>query len=950
MTCDKECVKVFLSYFGIRTPDSLLTFGWEDSVSQKFLPGFASGICTRKEVFPAYKKILSVYSGSLPDFLPCLHITLNETKLSSSGTFRSTKDISSARVLCVDVDRELDRSEAASIRDKIRASLVVESSPGRYHFYLRLAPGMNLERWSQLQLGLACSVDGDLGRSHVTSTIRVAGFERLCKSGARFVPRVVYREREPEEWAEKELLSELEWLREAIEKGLSAKREHFQRIIADARKYKSSGTSGGTGGGGGPLEGPLGRNSALYFAVSDFVATSGAAEEEALEYSTSLNSRFEEPLTDREVESVVFRAWKKGISKYERLKLKLDSELKVLESSSSASDPNFSLDSALPSANGHGKPVPLELRKSLLKRLPKNIVESLSYTAKALISDEERWLNAFQIIDRAIASRDTRILAKFLKAGLEEFGGRYTASGALSLFIRGINRWGREVFHVEHISREQFEGLTSNLLLEMQRRGQEIGKAVKERLKERDKNSKGFERVAIRLSEAPFRDTFVNQVSRKLVSEVSIAPETEIQPPWLIVFQDGVLDVRSGTFAADNLAPLRFSNPIACRYLDIVPCADSSPDSESSPPYSSISTPVFDKYLVDWFGSEDESIRKFMLKWYGYCMTTDTAQQSFCFFSGPAGAGKGSVAQILCGLVGDGNFCSLPYDGLERPFSLSAASGRLVVVIDEAEGDSFEHRKRMAMVKKLTGGEAIQVERKYRDPSNAVLPGKLIMQANRVPAYLDRGGAISGRMLPVAFSKSYRASGTVMVKIPSQVILEAEGDAIGVKAALAWVEGYAELVKGVDPFRVEIPKSSALKLGIVRVTSTFNISDRIIKEFLRPSESAKTFTSRKALSELYTFVYECAGLHDERIRREDIPEYYAEVINTFSSQGAREIKRRGIRGISNVYICGKKLLKSYPGLVDTPREYINKYPELIKELGIDNPSHPSKTSTSPYVL
>jgi len=59
-------------------------------------------------------------------------------------------------------------------------------------------------------------------------------------------------------------------------------------------------------------------------------------------------------------------------------------------------------------------------------------------------------------------------------------------------------------------------------------------------------------------------------------------------------------------------------------------------------------------FLRQLWGDDDESIAA-LQQWFGYCLTPDTRQQKILMIVGPKRSGKGTIARILCQLVGSAN-------------------------------------------------------------------------------------------------------------------------------------------------------------------------------------------------------------------------------------------------------------------------------------------------------
>ncbi len=270
------------------------------------ITGYGVKFSSYEELFESYHALKFSYGV---DSLPNPHITLNLTK----HTGRKKKDIEATRVFCLDIDRVLTREELLTTIKAGVPSLVVESSPGKYHFYWKCAAGVGLEEWSLVQAGLASWFEGDIQLSGITHLIRVPGFPRVCKDGTIWTPRVILDDGEHKPMpVDAELLSE----------GKAA-----LEVLSKERKEVAKGTRGLVNGRFNEKEwqekaaqiGEVGkRNEALYGAVHAFVLHGGEdragsdLEPQAHAFGTRLNDSFKVPLGDDEAGTCIASAISRG--------------------------------------------------------------------------------------------------------------------------------------------------------------------------------------------------------------------------------------------------------------------------------------------------------------------------------------------------------------------------------------------------------------------------------------------------------------------------------------------------------------------------------------------------------------------------------------------------------------------------------------------------------------
>jgi len=429
-----------------------------------------------------------------------------------------------------------------------------------------------------------------------------------------------------------------------------------------------------------------------------------------------------------------------------------------------------------------------------------------------------------------------------------------------------------------------------------------------------------------------------------------LEPVQPAQSPNIIVFQNGVLDLLemepSKAFKEDKEAAVKHSHAI-WSYFDEEVWQDGIAFNlhemgEAEPGahflllrnWVRVRCPVFGRFMEDWFPNDIPAVET-VLRWFGYSMTTDTREQKFIFFYGPTRAGKGSLARLLCGIVGSNNYSTANYSAFEDKFQAMGMHDRLVVTMEEVEATVKEHERRLGMLKKYLGGERIVWEEKYVRAFEDAFIGKIVMQSNEALAYEDKGRSITARMIPMEFRESFYGSGE---EAPDRVIFnQGEGGAIATIAALCWYRMKRNRVRGAFDFKDEswsIKKCRACRLG---EGSLLLESHKVLWRFLRfvgekerEKEYAQALIKRKKiiictrnrLKGLTQLMLEYIGKkHDinnlahilkESVRR-DFPE---------AKETCYRIKGVGRnRGWKGLYIEVNKLKKEYPELADNIEEF-----------------------------
>jgi P4 family phage/plasmid primase-like protien len=254
----------------------------------------------------------------------CVHICLNRTKL---GGGRGKGDIVEPRVLCVDIDAPISDEELDTFIQTYAPHMIVESSPGKTHFYWMVARGWRLVDWVKISAGLGALMGGDMGMCQVNKTIRAPGLPRISKDGVACTPMIIHEDMGAA------LLSYGEWVKSYP--GIVGRGEEKLAELREARRKIRKGVKG---------EGKrdavkrVGRNEALFsyiygwcleqFKTRDI--TFDDAVIEAMAWVEELGPEASEgkpPFTDDEVEKTVLSAYDRASEREEETRAKVAAQV-----------------------------------------------------------------------------------------------------------------------------------------------------------------------------------------------------------------------------------------------------------------------------------------------------------------------------------------------------------------------------------------------------------------------------------------------------------------------------------------------------------------------------------------------------------------------------------------------------------------------------------------------
>ena|GEM_PF-3018841 len=176
---------------------------------------------------------------------------------------------------------------------------------------------------------------------------------------------------------------------------------------------------------------------------------------------------------------------------------------------------------------------------------------------------------------------------------------------------------------------------------------------------------------------------------------------------------------------------------------------------------------------------------------FGLSLTYDRSYNVFFVVHGPAGSGKSTALNVLQRLnAGSVSQVSLGHFG-ERFLIYPMTINRVNIVQDmdsifETDGSVS---LREAVLKSITAGESIEVERKHKETQRDYLRALCVFGTNRLPRFADKSNAIQHRMKVIEFPNVFRGTEGQVLNLHEILIQELEGIFI-------WaLKGYGELLE-----------------------------------------------------------------------------------------------------------------------------------------------------------
>lgn len=285
----------------------------------------------------------------------------------------------------------------------------------------------------------------------------------------------------------------------------------------------------------------------------------------------------------------------------------------------------------------------------------------------------------------------------------------------------------------------------------------------------------------------------------------------------------------------------------------------------------------------------EESVRVFLQRLAGYCLTGDTMERSIFVFYGSGRNGKGTFLNTLAEILGIGEYATnvaaatLMTDGRRggnsRPDLAKLRGVRFVVSGESNDGDHLDE----ALIKDLTGGtDPITARHLYKEEFTYRPQLKLFLPTNHKPTVTSAGEAIWDRIKPLPWLIRI-AEDKVDKKLPDRLLEEAPG-------ILAWA---------VEGLRRYYDQGLAMPPVMVQAANEYRAEGDILAHFMEDCCEDGGDTPYAELFEAYAWWCRKNGFRhsDQSIRfgkrvREKYPELSVEVV---SVKGKKFKAWRGIQ-------------------------------------------------------
>ncbi len=150
----------------------------------------------------------------------------------------------------------------------------------------------------------------------------------------------------------------------------------------------------------------------------------------------------------------------------------------------------------------------------------------------------------------------------------------------------------------------------------------------------------------------------------------------------------------------------------------------------------------------------DANVHLLLEEVLGDILLSDVRRRVFHVWTGKPFAGKSAVVEgAVEGLVGSQNCCAVDLAGFAKDFGLEGAIGKKLILVSEAGVDFRYSSGIVEKIKKISGNDMINVNRKNKPALSLRLNTKILAVSNHLLRLIDDSGALFDRLVPLQFTR-----------------------------------------------------------------------------------------------------------------------------------------------------------------------------------------------------
>lgn len=142
-------------------------------------------------------------------------------------------------------------------------------------------------------------------------------------------------------------------------------------------------------------------------------------------------------------------------------------------------------------------------------------------------------------------------------------------------------------------------------------------------------------------------------------------------------------------------------------------------------------------------------------EWFGYVLSGRLHLHKALVLLGPPRSGKSTIGTVLRHLIGKENVVGPTFSEFAQPFGLSNWLGKSLAVFADARFASRDGAIVAERLLRISAGDVVEVNRKFRESVSTVLPTRLMIISNEFPNIGENSGALLKRFVVLETRESF---------------------------------------------------------------------------------------------------------------------------------------------------------------------------------------------------
>lgn len=142
-------------------------------------------------------------------------------------------------------------------------------------------------------------------------------------------------------------------------------------------------------------------------------------------------------------------------------------------------------------------------------------------------------------------------------------------------------------------------------------------------------------------------------------------------------------------------------------------------------------------------------------EWFGYVLSGRLHLHKSLVLLGPPRSGKSTIGAVLRDLVGRENVVGPTFNEFAQPFGLSNWLGKSLAIFADARFTSRDGAIVAERLLRISSGDVVEVNRKFRDSVSTALPTRMMIISNEFPNIGENSGALVKRFVTLETIESF---------------------------------------------------------------------------------------------------------------------------------------------------------------------------------------------------